>query len=138
MTKLTNRIALETAITAISAFSCDIPFTYTDPKGETHSFTREEVNEKLMSMILHLDKKTTSERKPSATQMANEILAEAIENEMLRGIDYTVSDMIKNLECCAVLSNQKVSAIAKKMTDAGVLVKTIVKGRTYFRLAEEG
>lgn len=95
-------------------------------------------NENLVAFINHeielLSRKTSGERKPSATQLANEGLKVEILEQMETGKAYTVSDMIKELACCSELSTSKVSSIVNKMVrEDGTVEKIEEKRRSYFR-----
>lgn len=105
-------------------------------------------NSVLVAFINHelelLAKKNASERKPTAVQVANEGLRDAILGFMEEGKGYTVSDLIKQVPACADLSQSKVSAILRPMllvtakgetNPDGVLERYEEKGKAYFRLA---
>ena len=95
-----------------------------------------EHKEFLESRITQLDKKASSSSgKQTATQKANADLKEKILAEMESGKAYTISDMLKNLECCAELSNQKVSAVMKQLVDAHLVVRTEDKRKAFFTKA---
>lgn len=79
-------------------------------------------------------KGANGERKPTATQVANEGLKTEILNSMEVGTKYTVTDMIKQFECCADLTNQKVSALVTQLKDAGKIKKTVEGRKAYFEL----
>ena len=51
------------------------------------------------------------------------------------GGKYTITDLIKNVEVCNGMTNQKVSALVRQLTDSLVLVRTEEKGKAYFALA---
>lgn len=92
----------------------------------------EEVRAKVENMKAQFEKKNSSEKKPTANQVANDTLKEAILSEMEEGKLYTISDMMKELPSCADHSNQKLSAIVRQML--GVSVERIVeKRKAYFR-----
>lgn len=120
--KLTNKKALEIAIKAIdvSGFSTD-------------DFKTDEIIEKLEKMLVQTEKKSSSERKPTAKQEANKKLEAVI-------LDYlnaqtegkTVTDMMKEIPELDGMSNQKVSSLVKPLKDGGIIVKEVIKGRSYF------
>ena len=120
--KLTNKKALEIAIKAIdvSGFSTD-------------DFKTDEIIEKLEKMLVQTEKKSSSERKPTAKQEANIKLEAGI-------LDYlnaqtegkTVTDMMKEIPELDGMSNQKVSSLVKPLKDDGIIVKEVIKGRSYF------
>ena len=83
-----------------------------------------------------LEKKNSSEKKPTAQQTANEGIKTAILDGMTSGRLYTVTEIQKEIPECAELSNQKVSALIRQLKDAGLVVKTEDKRKSYFSLAE--
>lgn len=120
--KLTNKKALEIAITAIETSSFS-----------TSDFKTDEIVEKLSKMLVQTEKKSSSERKPTAKQEANKKLEAVI-------LDYlntqtegkTVTDMMKEIPELDGMSNQKVSSLVKPLKDGGIIVKEVIKGRSYF------
>lgn len=112
------------------------------------SITEVAENPTLVAFINHelelLDKKNAADRKPTAVQIANEGLREAILDFMEEGKGYTVSDLIKQVPACADLSQSKVSAILRPLllvtakgeqNPDGVLERYEEKGKAYFKLA---
>ena len=81
-------------------------------------------NPELVKFIDHelelLTKKNSSEKKPTANQVANEGLKEAILNGMESGKLYTITDMIKSIPALADLTNQRVSALVRQMLDVSI------------------
>lgn len=82
-----------------------------------------------------LGRKNTSEKKPTATQQANEALKTAIADGMEVGVLYTITDLIKTIPECAGLSTSKVSAVVRQMMDSGIIIRTVDKRKAYFQLA---
>ena len=82
-----------------------------------------------------LAKKNSSEKKPTAQQVANEAIKQAIVDGMERDHFYTITDIQKSVPECAELSNQKISALVRQLKDDGVIAKTEVKRKSYFSLA---
>ena len=112
------------------------------------SITEVAENPVLVAFIEHelelLDKKNAADRKPTAVQVANEGLREAILDFMEEGKGYTVSDLIKQVPACADLSQSKVAAILRPLllvtakgenNPDGVLERYEEKGKAYFKLA---
>ena len=131
MLKMTNRVALSTAIEVLSKSS----ETFTLTAGEeTLSYSAEEVVAKLTTMVEQLDKKAAAPKKPTAKQVA--ALGEAEEvYEALKGLGkaVTVSEL---MEACPELakfgSNQKVASLLRSMLD-GKVVRTEEKRKAYFK-----
>ena len=82
-----------------------------------------------------LEKKNSGEKKPTATQVANEALKTAIINGMEANRLYTVTELIKEIPALAGLTNQKVSPLANQLVEDGKLTKTSEKRRSYFSLS---
>ena len=81
-------------------------------------------------------KKNASDKtKLSATQIANEEIKngiiEFLENEPNRLM--TVTEMIKEIECCKPYVNQKISALVKQLKDEGRITKVEEKRKSYFK-----
>ena len=83
-----------------------------------------------------LNRKNSGEKKPTAQQTANEGIKTAILDGMTSGRFYTVTEIQKEIAECAEMSNQKVSALVRQLKDAGLVVKTEDKRKSYFSLAE--
>ena len=81
-----------------------------------------------------LAKKNSSEKKPTAQQVANEAIKQAIVDGMERDHLYTITDIQKNVPECAELSNQRVSALVRQMVADGVVARTEDKRKAYFSL----
>ena len=93
----------------------------------------DEQKEFIKGRIAQLDKKSTSSKgKETATQKANAELKDKILAEMEYGKSYTISDMLKAFECCADLSNQKVSAVCNQMVKDNLMIKVEDKRKSYF------
>lgn len=83
-----------------------------------------------------LAKKNSAEKKPTAQQVANAGVADAIYEGMVEGTLYTITDLIKTIPECANLTNQRVSAIVRGMI--GTKVERVEKKRkAYFRKIAE-
>ena len=81
-----------------------------------------------------LAKKNSSEKKPTAQQVANEAIKQAIVDGMERDHYYTITDIQKNVNECAELSNQRVSALVRQMVADGLVARTEDKRKAYFSL----
>ena len=95
--------------------------------------------EMLIGFIDHevelLTRKNTGEKKMTATQVANEAIKAEILAEMKAGKLYTCSDIIKEVPICNGFPTQKVAPMMNALADAGKVVKTVDKRKTYFSLA---
>lgn len=76
------------------------------------------------------DKEKSAEHKAIADEI---ILVLSTEENVTNGM--TVSEMQKASEMLAEYSNQKISAILRKMVDNGTIVKTVDKKKSYFSIA---
>jgi len=82
-----------------------------------------------------LDARKTS-KTPTKTQKANEGIMDAIA-EALANLDggVTVTDLIASADALNGLTNQKVSALLRKMVEVGRVTKTIEGKKALFALA---
>ncbi len=91
-----------------------------------------EVTEKLEALKESIAKKNSAERKPTATQKANEEYKKAILSFMEVGKKYTISELMKEVVELADLSNQRVSALVRQLKDSGLVERTEEKRKAYF------
>ena len=135
MMKLTQKLAIEIAISALTAN----PNKEYRPAGTEDVFTADEAIEKLTAMAVQLDKKASAPKKPTAKQTENEKLMEDIALALADAdAPMTISDMIAKFSCCEGMSNQKVDTIVSKMVENGAVVREEVKRKAYFSLAQQG
>lgn len=103
------------------------------------SLAEVKTNPALVEFINHeielLDKKNSSEKKPTAQQTANDSIKAAILDTLERGKAYTITEIIKVVPECADLTNQRVSAIVRQLKDDTLLIRTEDKRKAYFSLA---
>lgn len=128
MTKMTNKIALDIAMTALmNDANAEFRIAGTDV-----TFSKQEAMDKLAKMMEQLDKKANAKKKPTQKQMDAEQEAQTLLAELRdAGKAMTVSDMIAELPSCAGKSNQKVSALIRKL---GAQVERIEeKRKAYFK-----
>ena len=94
----------------------------------------------LVAFIEHeielLDKKNSGEKKPTAQQTANEVIKQGIIKGMQKGRLYTVTELIKEIDECADLTNQKVSSLLRQLISENKVVKSIDKRKSYFQIAD--
>lgn len=129
MMKMTNKIALEIALSAIDGMNLQEYRV----AGTEDTFSAEEAKAKLYKMLEQLDKKASAEKKPTKTQLEADALADALYDEMLAdGGKLTVSEMLAKFDCVKGMSNQKVSAIVRKLKDAGRVVKDVEGRKSLF------
>ena len=117
--KLTNKIALEIAIASL------------EQTNISKDYSTDEITEKLKGMIAQLEKKSGSERKPTATQVANEGY-KALILDFLTSEKMTVSDIIKAIPEFDGFTPQKVAPLVKALLDNHLIEKEVIKGRSYF------
>ena len=97
--------------------------------------------EDLVAFIDHeielLNKKASTSGE-SKTQKENLVIMDKLYNE-LANMDraVTISEFQANSEYASTLSNQKISALFKKMKEAGKIVKTTEKKKSYFSIVAE-
>ena len=93
-----------------------------------------EVRTKLEKMKSQFEKKNSAEKKPTATQIANE----GVKAKILEVIDdksLTITEMQKLDGELAELSNQKISALLKQMVESGSIVREEIKRKAHFKRA---
>ena len=113
--KMTNRKAIQFVLD-----NCDVPA---------------DVRAKFEAMAVAIDKKNGAERKPSARQIENEGIKSAILAEMEVNHLYTIQEMLKGFTCFGEgMTSQRVSALMAQLVEAGKVVRTIDKRKTYFSL----
>ena len=91
-----------------------------------------EVYDKLDALKASIAKKNSAERKPTATQKANEGYKEAILEFMEVGKKYTITDLMKEVVELADLSNQRVSALVRQLKEEELVERTEEKRKAYF------
>lgn len=95
-------------------------------------------NSALVDFINHeielLDKKNSSEKKPTAQQTANEGIKSAILDNMVVGKMYTITEIIKSIPECADLTNQRVSALMRQLREEGKVTRIEDKRKAYFEI----
>ena len=79
-------------------------------------------------------KSAGGEKKMTATQKVNEGVKTTILESMEPGKLYSITDMIKQFDCCMDMSNQRVNALVRQMMPEKV-ERVEVKRRAYFVLA---
>ncbi len=133
MMKMTNKIALEIAVNALMANVANGETEYYYNGNKENAFTAAETIDKLNKMMEQLDKKANAEKKPTKTQLEADALADALYDEMLAdGGKLTVSEMLAKFDCVKGMSNQKVSAIVRKLKDANRVVKDVEGRKSLF------
>ena len=116
--KMTNAIALETAIEVLK---------------ETDAEKYAEVIEKLDKMLVQVNKKSSANRKPTATQIENENLKEKIVEYLVdTGNGFTVSELMKEVKDLKELSNQRVTSLVTALCGEGKVDRIIEKRKAYF------
>ena len=103
--------------------------------GEETDFTNEEFVEFLKGRIAVLEKKS-SNRKTKVSEEDEELKAAAIDALTAIGEPATVSALMKANERLGAVSNQKVSAILRKLMADGLVIRDKDKKSTIFALAD--
>ena len=115
--------------------------TKKDLFGQARELAVANGREDLVAFIDHeleLLAKKASTSGESKTQKENLVIMDKLYNE-LANMDraVTISEFQANSEYASTLSNQKISALFKKMKEAGKIVKTIEKKKSYFSIVAE-
>lgn len=90
-----------------------------------------DVLDKLVALKAQIEKRNTSDRKPTKTQLANEGLKDKV-YAVLTTTPCTVSELMTRDPDLAALSNQKVSALVNALCDDGRAVKGTDKRKSVF------
>ena len=134
-TKMTQVSALELAVEVITnvmnGVDTDIASSELSEAVVKLSGMAEKLAEK-RSTPSKADKEKSAEHKAIADEI---ILVLSTEENVTTGM--TVSEMQKASEMLAGYSNQKISAILRKMVDSGTIVKTVDKKKSYFSIATD-
>ena len=93
-----------------------------------------EYAEKIEKMKSQFEKKNSAEKKPTATQIANEGIKSVI-LEVIGNGSLTITEMQKLNGELAELSNQKISALLKQMVESGSVVREEIKRKAHFKRA---
>jgi hypothetical protein len=80
-------------------------------------------------------KSASGEKKMTANQLANEVLKVDILAQMEKNRMYAISEMIKQLPCCATFSSSKITAMMTQLLKSGDVVRTEDKGKAYYSKA---
>ena len=134
-TKMTQVSALEVAVEVITnvmnGVDTDIASSELSEAITKLSGMAEKLAEK-RSTPSKADKEKSAEHKAIADEI---ILVLSTEETVTNGM--TVSEMQKASEMLAGYSNQKISAILRKMVESKAIVKTIDKKKSYFSIATD-
>ena len=93
-----------------------------------------EVREKIEKMKVQFEKKNSAEKKPTATQIANEGIKTVILDTLGNG-SLTITELQKLNAELGELSNQKISALLKQMIADGSVVREEIKRKAFFKKA---
>lgn len=126
MTKLTSKVALSYAIAVLTNAEVN------------KDFTSEQIVEKLNSMIAQLDKKSGSEKKLTEQQVQNIGFKTDILALLSDGKARTATEILNEVPTFegTTMTNQRVSALLRQLILDGKVVKDIVKGKAFFKIAE--
>lgn len=118
--KMTNAMALEICIEVLK---------------EDNQYN--EVVEKLYKMLEQVNKKSSANRKPTATQKENEELKVKILAHLETVEKQTVSEMMKTVPELADLTNQRVTSLVTALYKEGKVDRVVEKRKAYFTLIEK-
>lgn len=97
-----------------------------------------EVLDKLELMLIQLEKRSTTERKPSARQLENEVLKGKILETMEPNRWYSIAEMVKEfLFFPTDITPQRCSALMTQLADAGKVKREVVKRKVLFCVCVE-
>ena len=97
-----------------------------------------EVLDKLEVMLIQLEKRSTTERKPSARQLENDVLKAKILDTMEPNRWYSIAEMVKEfLFFPSDMTTQRCSALMTQLADAGKVKREVVKRKVLFCVCAE-
>lgn len=88
--------------------------------------------DKRVEQINKKNKSASGERKPTATQIANEGIKAKILEYLPTENGLTVGEMLKEIPACNGLSSSKVTALVHQLVKADLVKRMEVKGKAYF------
>ena len=134
MTKMTKKVALECALTALEGFEIK-EYHYA---GSEAVFTAEEAIAKVREMIAALEKKGTGEKGMTEQQKQNVGFKEDILAFLADGEQHTATEILNGVPSFldTAMTNQRVSALLRQLVLDGKVKKEIVKGKSLFAIAE--
>lgn len=106
---------------------------------QVENFSIKEAVEFIEGRIEQVNKKNAGggERKPTKTQLENEGVKSTILSTLSAiGVPATINEVQKSSAELGELSNQKISALLTQLVKAGAVVRTEVKGKAHFAVAE--
>lgn len=113
------------------------PMTYAD--ALTNALNLEGMNEDtritLTALKASIEKKNSSDRKPTATQTANNNTKTEILAVLADGTARTVTEIMSVVPMLNGASNQKASALVRQLVEEGLVKREQVKRKAYFSLA---
>lgn len=126
--KITKREMFNAIIKMMNGKNATLPVT----DGEPYVVTEEDVRKFCEHEIELLNNKRSGSGKPTKTQIENEKIMETIHSVLENaGVGMTISEMMKTDELNAY-SNQKLSALCKKMYENEKIQKKIIKKKSFF------
>ena len=97
------------------------------------SYAHEEDKPFLLHEMELLEKKNASRStKPTAKQVANTELMDIIYNHMQEGVQYTVTELQKQIPDLGEFTLNKVNALVRGLKLDGRIIRSEVKGKAYF------
>lgn len=132
-TTLTQAYALELAIQIISDYYSD----KTIELNEDISIDSNELIDKLNTMLTAIKNKSHRPSKAdTAKQVENDKLADVILETLMNSENpMTITEMQKSNAELAEYSNQKISAIIRKLVESAQVIKTVEKKKSYFSVS---
>lgn len=132
-TEKTIKFTKSDRFTALLSYLEDHPdAVFATPKGE---LTADQMAEFVQHELELLEKKNSADKKPTAQQQANAAIQTAILEGMEDGKPYTITELIKSIDACADLTNQRVSALMRQLKEDGKVIRTEDKRKAYFTKA---
>lgn len=110
--------------------------SFTEIKGILEELGKERLVQVMEHELELLAKKNANgEGKQTATQIANEGIKNGIVEELENAPDrlFTITEMIKEFECCKPFVNQKISNLANQLVKENRIAKVEEKRKSFFK-----
>lgn len=121
-------------LTALLTYLDECPgAVFHSPKGD---IIAEQMAEFVTRRLELLEKKNSTEKKPTAQQEANAVIKTAILTTLADGEKRTVTELLKDVDGLPEdMTNQRMSALVRQMVEAGQVMREEIKRKAYFFIA---
>lgn len=113
------------------------PMTYSDALNSALSLDlSDDVRTTLEALLTSINKRNSSDRKPSKAQEANADIKNDILALLADGTARTVTEIMQGVVSLASASNQKATALVGQLVSDGLVKRETVKRKAYFSIIQ--